>query len=191
MRYDKPRDPRSLRARYARLSGWIAFVYGRADQIPGVPLEITRRADSAVRLKESMRQVLLKIANRVSANPRKLRMIDFPRPPQRLIIAGSRVTVVPLQSPQDSFISALADLDFQRLRICAQCRTLFVAFHAKSKACSARCSNAMRQQTFYTKNRRQILEAKRKQYWQNRKRNKAARLARKQGRDLTGRLLRG
>jgi hypothetical protein len=70
----------------------------------------------------------------------------------------------------DEVIPALS-CDLTRLRLCAVCKTLFVANRKDKRTCTAQCANTLRQKDFRDK-------VKRAQYKKNHQHNRAVKAAR-------------
>jgi hypothetical protein len=56
-----------------------------------------------------------------------------------------------VRDPYEDFLAALVGRDLTRVKLCADCGRIFLAFRSDQKACSTRCANAFRVKKFRNK----------------------------------------
>jgi hypothetical protein len=68
-------------------------------------------------------------------------------------------TILRVRDPYEDFLAALVGRDLGRVRFCAKCVRIFIAYRSDQKTCSTRCANRFRVEKFrrkqpeYEKNR--------------------------------------
>lgn len=60
-------------------------------------------------------------------------------------------TILRVRDPYEDFLAALVGRDLGRVRFCAKCACIFIAFRSDQKTCSPRCANRFRVEKFRAK----------------------------------------